>query len=190
MPSLCPSRTWGSSPLTRGKPRRLAQMLGCPRLIPAHAGKTVFGELNAQRLRAHPRSRGENFPRGPHHRRSAGSSPLTRGKPVRRGAIVRLVGLIPAHAGKTRPTRRGAPRWRAHPRSRGENFACGAAIAKNVGSSPLTRGKLCTLHGPAHMGGLIPAHAGKTVNRSRGASMPWAHPRSRGENSNAGHVSS
>ena len=32
------------------------------------------------------------------------------------------------------------------------------------------------------MCGLIPAHAGKTYRRCRRWSMPWAHPRSRGEN--------
>ena len=54
--------------------------------------------------------------------------------------------------------------------------------ADNLGSSPLTRGK------PAHVvlvvtvGGLIPAHAGKTRDEGASDAAPRAHPRSRGEN--------
>ena len=51
------------------------------------------------------------------------------------------------------------------------------------GSSPLTRGK----HGSEDPYGLssrlIPAHAGKTGTPFRWLCGKWAHPRSRGENS-------
>ena len=53
-------------------------------LIPAHAGKTREG---VQVL-------GE----------AGGSSPLTRGKPVKEQNAKKISGLIPAHAGKTAPT--------------------------------------------------------------------------------------
>ena len=51
-----------------------------------------------------------------------------------------------------------------------------------AGSSPLTQGKLLDgVHD--HAGpGFIPAHAGKTGRRTRGAPSPGAHPRSRREN--------
>ena len=53
--------------------------------------------------------------------RWGGSSPLTRGKPELPEDIAGVVGLIPAHAGKTAGgPRRGRGAW-AHPRSRGEN---------------------------------------------------------------------
>ena len=77
-----------------------------------------------------------------------------------------LHGLIPAHAGKTHPKYQPRKRYRAHPRSRGENGS-GAGVGLTVpGSSPLTRGK--------QLGGfrvdaglrLIPAHAGKTARAS------------------------
>ena len=50
------------------------------------------------------------------------------------------------------------------------------------GSSPLTRGK--PPHGapPGTSVGLIPAHAGKTVEGVGAARPVTAHPRSRGEN--------
>ena len=131
---------------------------------------------------AHPRSRGEN----PNTSRATacvtGSSPLTRGKPVKRWNAGRIPRLIPAHAGKTTEWSPGSPTRRAHPRSRGENRCVPSRPSRTVGSSPLTRGK-------PHRGvpdragtGLIPAHAGKTGLRPIPVRAEWAHPRSRGEN--------
>ena len=50
------------------------------------------------------------------------------------------------------------------------------------GSSPLTRGKLDGRVEHIRGNGLIPAHAGKTFTSYKTASIPRAHPRSRGEN--------
>ena len=151
-------------------------------LIPAHAGKTCDLTNGFCTLWAHPRSRGENgvSPVVPTNQR--GSSPLTRGKPASGPAFGQRPGLIPAHAGKTRPWRTCRPPCRAHPRSRGENNADAWFAVSAGGSSPLTRGK--------HQGGgrrrrrmgLIPAHAGKTVLARLGGADAEAHPRSRGEN--------
>ena len=71
----------GSSPLTRGKPRRRETDMNDLRLIPAHAGKTSYCSVPSAVEAAHPRSRGENEVKTAqaHYRR--GSSPLTRGKP-------------------------------------------------------------------------------------------------------------
>ena len=74
---------------------------GCLRLIPAHAGKTRSGSQGPGRPRAHPRSRGENWLIPVVRGASAGSSPLTRGKPLRRVKVLIDNRLIPAHAGKT-----------------------------------------------------------------------------------------
>ena len=52
-----------------------------------------------------------------------------------------IVGLIPAHAGKTLATLPKMEPISAHPRSRGENEWPPGACAPGVGSSPLTRGK-------------------------------------------------
>ena len=131
---------------------------------------------------AHPRSRGENTSSHPRPVTRTGSSPLTRGKRYWLSLFLFLSGLIPAHAGKTRP-RLGA-RWRAraHPRSRGENSMSCLSSAKFAGSSPLTRGKRARVLARAAMGGLIPAHAGKTGASLMVRTPLWAHPRSRGEN--------
>ena len=92
------------------------------------------------------------------------------------------MGLIPAHAGKTCPTKPDRPASRAHPRSRGENCGATRAVMQQCGSSPLTRGKPRHRTHPAAVMRLIPAHAGKTrAGRSR-YPLLRAHPRSRGEN--------
>ena len=172
----------GSSPLTRGKPDRGASINERERLIPAHAGKTPSVVLPGDRVRAHPRSRGENASSMPRARLIPGSSPLTRGKPrmgCRRRAGVRL---IPAHAGKTRSPSQTPRTPRAHPRSRGENKHYTRGQFTITGSSPLTRGKHLLLEGAHVVYGLIPAHAGKTVPPGPSTRAAWAHPRSRGEN--------
>ena len=72
----------GSSPLTRGKLRRLRAPAASKGLIPAHAGKTNGSDWSSNRR--------------------PGSSPLTRGKLQARHRSAPRPGLIPAHAGKTR----------------------------------------------------------------------------------------
>ena len=131
---------------------------------------------------AHPRSRGENLASPMIAMCAVGSSPLTRGKQRGDSSLTDWRGLIPAHAGKTRPPRHGHRRAAAHPRSRGENDGGFAWLANFPGSSPLTRGKLIVSVRITTWSGLIPAHAGKTDVVAQMASTMRAHPRSRGEN--------
>ena len=91
----------GSSPLTRGKRVGLGAALPVPRLIPAHAGKTVSVPNLSLKGTAHPRSRGENRVGVPEAHVYRGSSPLTRGKRQNRTRARTRTRLIPAHAGKT-----------------------------------------------------------------------------------------
>ena len=73
---------------------------------------------------------------------------------------------------------------RAHPRSRGENFAEAGISTSMRGSSPLTRGKQAQRIWERDDLGLIPAHAGKTSSWGSVRAACRAHPRSRGENLN------
>ena len=156
----------GSSPLTRGKPD-LAAALGIANgLIPAHAGKTRSAAVSGLSGWAHPRSRGENPSSIPLATSCKGSSPLTRGKLIDVLVSQTRSGLIPAHAGKTPPANTPRPANWAHPRSRGENPSPVRPMSQYAGSSPLTRGKLAERDGIMEQIGLIPAHAGKTVNSS------------------------
>ena len=172
----------GSSPLTRGK--QIGEVGGGfdGGLIPAHAGKTPRRAGQAWRAGAHPRSRGENN-RGPTGDLSPlGSSPLTRGKQGEDLDHAASSGLIPAHAGKTRSTASSTRSPPAHPRSRGENRCACLGVRVVPGSSPLTRGKRELFGADAERRGLIPAHAGKTVEGGAHEVRLPAHPRSRGEN--------
>ena len=151
-------------------------------LIPAHAGKTVAAASSWGWQGAHPRSRGENSTEAPLTSSVMGSSPLTRGKRVVMTAFIEGSGLIPAHAGKTECCGRMVPNQRAHPRSRGENRGVTMHALRHSGSSPLTRGKRQPARLHDRLGGLIPAHAGKTRRSTRTTRSTRAHPRSRGEN--------
>ena len=91
----------GTSPRTRGKP--VSDYVDEPELrnIPAHAGKTRCINCTGQRVKEHPRARGEN------------------------GAVLppptKCDRNIPAHAGKTRRCLWTRQQWPEHPRARGEN---------------------------------------------------------------------
>ena len=172
----------GSSPLTWGKHRERGLLWYDPGLIPAHVGKTKRMAAVSQRIRAHPRSRGENQIKLSHAQVGAGSSPLTWGKHVDRGDVLVRIRLIPAHVGKTASPRSSSEEIQAHPRSRGENQALGYPARRPVGSSPLTRGKSCAGSGAMVMVRLIPAHAGKITVPEATHANSQAHPRSRGEN--------
>ena len=136
-------------------------------------------------IAAHPRSRGENLIQAVPMSVPLGSSPLTRGKLLRRPRIHQTSRLIPAHAGKTSISPQASTHRSAHPRSRGENYVLGADEDAFTGSSPLTRGKRGLLCRCAHEPGLIPAHAGKTSSVTGCPTDATAHPRSRGENSSS-----
>ena len=90
--------------------------------------------------------------------------------------------LIPAHAGKTDADSALMHLRRAHPRACGENSHGDASHCVAAGSSPRMRGKpLFYRHGEP-IGGLIPAHAGKTETSTARRAHVWAHPRACGEN--------
>ena len=177
-----PPRVGGLIPLMRGKHCLAFLCLSAFGLIPTHAGKTIVQASCLVALAVHPRSREENFDCEPAAPELVGSSPLMRGKLGAHDDALRDGGLIPTHAGKTRPSTSPRARFKAHPRSCGENAELEAAPILGQGSSPLTRGKprwRCRGH-PVHR--LIPAHAGKTCRVPTRLPGSWAHPRSYGEN--------
>ena len=151
-------------------------------LIPAYAGKTTTDSLPKKLRKAHPRVCGENWPtiNGPIHK--AGSSPRMRGKQCARFRFVRLRGLIPAYAGKTRHRHQHRCEDWAHPRVCGENWLGRGALRAGRGSSPRMRGKLAQLAVRLTMSGLIPAYAGKTSRWKLEITACGAHPRVCGEN--------
>ena len=151
---------WGSSPLTRGLPRRLCCVTTAARIIPAHAGFTASAQGKTGLAGDHPRSRGVYLDLLRSGIEIAGSSPLTRGLRGHRWRHVLGRRIIPAHAGFTGvfPT---------HTRS--------------IPDHPRSRGVYAQVNGIGHADPwIIPAHAGFT--RQTGGTTPTRpdHPRSRG----------
>ena len=91
----------GSSPRMRGKRGALSYEDLRRRLIPAHAGKTAKISSLGFIVWAHPRACGENGVGRWPSVSGVGSSPRMRGKRAGEQKAILLLGLIPAHAGKT-----------------------------------------------------------------------------------------
>ena len=105
-----------------------------------------------------------------------------RGKRTKQRAQFLILGLIPAHAGKTTRPTPSQSKPGAHPHSRRENVIDDGEARTGGGSSPLTRGNLRVVRAGQVVDGLIPAHAGKTSAITTILETLGAHPRSRGEN--------
>ena len=155
-------RVKGSSPLTRGALFDAYTNVTKGGLIPAYAGSTMVWDGAKAVFTAHPRLRGEHdtehFPLAP----LWGSSPLTRGAPLKIVHDSSPMGLIPAYAGSTTRCPWLYRQSRAHPRLRGEHNLLIKCSIVGLGSSPLTRGALPHVAGDNTASGLIPAYAGST----------------------------
>ncbi len=137
--------------------------------------------FRAGSTRDHPRARGEHYATRALVNASAGSSPRTRGALLRQVAGAACRGIIPAHAGSTRRTRRQPTPVRDHPRARGEHTGTPAWAQSVGGSSPRTRGALGDTPPGGAGHGIIPAHAGSTSATVNVDKNNGDHPRARGE---------
>ena len=132
-------------------------------IIPAHAGKRLLDCYHFHNNRDHPRSCGEKDQLRRRLGLCGGSSPLMRGKGNTLGNIPVRVGIIPAHAGKSKIGRGYVDSNRDHPRSCGEKTHARPGLFGILGSSPLMRGKACRIVDVQAERGIIPAHAGKRL---------------------------
>ena len=105
-----------------------------------------------------------------------------RGKHISLKAVKVVLGITPAHAGKTASPCRSRTRVRDHPRACGENDKVAVKKSCKAGSPPRMRGKRLNLQEGGHTIGITPAHAGKTVFLSPPSASPRDHPRACGEN--------
>ncbi len=150
------------------------------RLIPARAGRTSFRGKPRRAWGAHPRSCGADVVLTGKRRARPGSSPLVRGGRHVGPEVSHVPGLIPARAGRTSSMRHWPRQSPAHPRSCGADVTWLAYASQVCGSSPLVRGGLLSFcYGPL-VAGLIPARAGRTLDRFPFRACPRAHPRSCG----------
>ena len=178
--SSCSKSVAGSSPLARGLPPRLDQVLPDGRIIPARAGFTrVLPGLHPHAA-DHPRSRGVYPVDQAQPGDLLGSSPLARGLQDTHHHPASRHRIIPARAGFTRAAPQRARERPDHPRSRGVYARSAAACPRAPGSSPLARGLQGVLGLRVLVGRIIPARAGFTATAWTSVTWPRDHPRSRG----------
>ncbi len=150
----------GSSPRTRGTLAAAWRLLIGRRFIPADAGNATGRQLEHLRHLVHPRGRGERNRAGAGVTGKDGSSPRTRGTPVRPKYPLSVERFIPADAGNAFGSRFWSISKAVHPRGRGERNPISCAKRLPIGSSPRTRGTPWRpLQGTAHVR-FIPADAG------------------------------
>ena len=110
----------GSPPLTRGIPNQAQKSYVGSRITPAYAGNTPDEHVEGMATEDHPRLRGEYLKIAITQLTDKGSPPLTRGIPIYRVQLARVVGITPAYAGNTVLSSAQGAAQRDHPRLRGE----------------------------------------------------------------------
>ena len=171
----------GSSPHTRGARRRPGRPRRSAGIIPAYAGSTVSPQVRGAIMWDHPRIRGEHESSTSRSRPSPGSSPHTRGAPLRSEVSELSTGIIPAYAGSTTGSGPAPTAFPDHPRIRGEHSRSQPDNAGGRGSSPHTRGARPDVVQARTRPGIIPAYAGSTTRTSSLIAARPDHPRIRGE---------
>ena len=166
----------------RGKPRLLLQGADGKRITPAHAGKTEGKWQDQEKTEDHPRPCGENVYMTKEEIGAVGSPPPMRGKQPLGQFLLQILGITPAHAGKTLGLKIISYGGKDHPRPCGENAIFTSYAAKNLGSPPPMRGKPSILPATPAPVRITPAHAGKTIKNYRFLRAMKDHPRPCGEN--------
>ena len=181
------SRNWpnfdGSSPRMRGKHGGTYEQAAVGRIIPAHAGQTLYRKATSILRSDHPRACGANHDLMTRGAAWNGSSPRMRGKRYTSRQYVPAGRIIPAHAGQTSAIATIGRAQADHPRACGANSCMSLKNVSFFGSSPRMRGKLAI--GLACVGRIwiIPAHAGQTVTSGNFGNVNKDHPRACGANS-------
>ena len=150
-----------------------AQHRRAPRIIPAYAGCTQSSTTRRLSQRDHPRIRGVHSWPGIVRKKTAGSSPHTRGAPTSKNVTRPCDRIIPAYAGCTKTREYNKRVRKDHPRIRGVHRMCGRVMVGGTGSSPHTRGARIVNAVPRMGRWIIPAYAGCT------STAPWVGPSSR-----------
>ena len=172
----------GSSPRMRGKLADRRHMDDMPRIIPAHAGQTLYEPYEVPSPSDHPRACGANGRLGYKVTRITGSSPRMRGKPRQPAEAGFGFRIIPAHAGQTTRAWNHPNTTSDHPRACGANWALSIARPATIGSSPRMRGKRDYPIAHYWTRRIIPAHAGQTGTAGTVRIGHADHPRACGAN--------
>ena len=170
-----------SPPRMRGKgPQHLPPALQNG-ITPAYAGES-FGSFCFLSFRQdHPRVCGEKQAAVALPQPVLGSPPRMRGKACLTLIIRLLLGITPAHAGKSLPAVLKCPPTRDHPRVCGEKRRVRSWRALLLGSPPRMRGKVVLSSENPLCRGITPAYAGKSRSSARPHHSHRDHPRACGE---------
>jgi len=170
----------GASPRARGRRLRRATPSGVRRSIPACAGPTPPCSGPTSSAREHPRVRGADRVLGIASPSKLGASPRARGRHGPDPGVDLGQGSIPACAGPTHGHHAVGDRPAEHPRVRGADACCPAAVLRNVGASPRARGRQRQRASEQSGTRSIPACAGPTHARPADTAASAEHPRVRG----------
>ncbi len=173
----------GSSPRLRGALVHALARTEHLGIIPASAGSTSGYARNTSSRSDYPRVCGEHSRDLALTQQPLGSSPRLRGARRRQDGHLRGAGIIPASAGSTGASAPSCPSGRDHPRVCGEHKLESREQSCMAGSSPRLRGAREGDLGQRHRGGIIPASAGSTQQRSCCTTCTRDHPRVCGEHS-------
>ena len=171
----------GSSPHTRGTNPAKPCRSGVWRFIPAYAGNAASRCEMPATSSVHPRIRGERNNEIARVAPSIGSSPHTRGTPVRDDARVHIDRFIPAYAGNADQGRQSRSPSSVHPRMRGERRCSRSTRSASSGSSPHARGTQVGICFDIGYHRFIPACAGNAPVSAAARLPATVHPRMRGE---------
>ena len=171
----------GLSPRMRGNRGPGSGRGECPGSIPAHAGKPPRPDRVPRRIRVYPRACGETMGGRRVYSRPSGLSPRMRGNLLHQPFYIRIVGSIPAHAGKPGCNRGLGLGPRVYPRACGET-SCECVSASSLrGLSPRMRGNRRGHPVGGDARGSIPAHAGKPKLYDQYVTALGVYPRACGE---------
>ena len=152
----------GSPPHVRGKGIQQGDCWVAVGITPAYAGKRESRQQDRTTIWDHPRTCGEKENAEAMRVQFQGSPPRMRGKGGGASHIVAVLGITPAHAGKSGQQPSARPCRRDHPRVCGEKVRAYVKIWNEWGSPPHVRGKAFPFVLPASNSGITPACAGKS----------------------------
>ena len=171
----------GSPPHTRGQASVILKNLFIVRITPAYAGTRSLHMYLPERLRDHPRIRGDKPALWPLKIESEGSPPHTRGQARSADLNKPRFRITPAYAGTSEHRWQRVRPIRDHPRIRGDKAILLFFHQACRGSPPHTRGQ-DKVHTPSGLTyGITPAYAGTSDSISGRSGDPEDHPRIRGD---------
>ncbi|SBM43981.1 Hypothetical protein PFR_JS2_1822 [Propionibacterium freudenreichii] len=176
------SRCSGSPPRMRGEHHERRHHCHLDGITPAYAGRTRATGRRRGARRDHPRVCGENRSTGHDASRPTGSPPRMRGERPDELQIIKVFGITPAYAGRTKLWTLARDTDRDHPRVCGENPSAFSEDSREAGSPPRMRGEQSLYYSNEFHYGITPAYAGRTQHCDPGLEVIQDHPRVCGEN--------